>query len=72
MSEGQIHRLKRQFIAEKTKQLNKDKKYGFKLSEIPQKIKRNDLADKVQMLKQRLEQAKKKEQATPNEDQVVE
>lgn len=42
----------------KTKQLKKDKAYGFKLSEIPQKIKRGDLADKVQMLKKRLEQTK--------------
>ena len=54
MTEGQLLRIKRQFIQSKTKKLKKDQKYGFKLSELDQKIKRQDLADKVQMLKQKL------------------
>ena len=54
-------RIKRQFIQSKTKKLRKDKKYGFKLSELDQKVKRQDLADKVQMLKAKLIQEKNAE-----------
>ena len=51
LNDAQLFQIKRKFIASKTKQLKKDKKYGFKLSEIDQKIKRPDIGAKVDMLR---------------------
>lgn len=51
LSDGQLYRLKREFILNKTKKIKKDNAYGFKLSELDNKITRADLGDKVQKLK---------------------
>ena len=47
----------------------KDKKYGFKLSELDQKIKKAEYGDKVQMLRLKLEKAKKKAVAEADGDE---
>ena len=47
----------------------KDKKYGFKLSELDQKIKKAEYGDKVQMLRLKLEKAKKKAAAEADGDE---
>ena len=60
---GQLHREKRNFIAKKTKQLKKDLKYGFKLSDLDSKITKADLGTLVNRLK--------KQKANPPEEPKV-
>ena len=53
ISPVQLQREKRSFIQNKVKQLKKDKKYGFKLSEIDQKVTKAQYGDLVDRLKKK-------------------